>query len=63
MFNQNRMKKHFTQLMAVFALTISGLLGFQNHVHAQGFTISDPTLTESGDYTVIVWKVEQTIPG
>jgi len=60
MFNQNRMKKHFTQLIAVFALTISGLLGFQNYVHAQGFTVSDPTLTESGDYTVIVWKVEQT---
>ena len=54
------MKKHFTQLIAVFALTISGLFGFQNHVHAQGFTVSDPTLTESGDYTVIVWKVEQT---
>ena len=37
-------------------------LGFRNQALSQsvGFTVSSPTLSESGGNSIFVWKVEQT---
>ncbi len=56
------MKKNYKQLLLVLYWAIGGILGIQYQVQAQGvgFTVSSPTMTENGLYTIFVWKVEQT---
>ena len=56
------MKKNYSKLLISMTLIFGVTLGFRNQALSQsvGFTVSTPTLSESGGNSIFVWKVEQT---